>query len=296
MLLGNNRLIRRRVIVGLLLAASLTLLTLSFREGNGGVIGGIQRTALAITAPVSGVVHRVTQPFVDGWNWTTGLVDARQENTRLKEQLRELGAREVQTQGLQDQLTKLQQLLDYQQSNVTSDYEQVGAAVIGQSSNPTVQTIMINVGSGDGVSLNDPVIGPYKDGGGLIGRVVQVTPSAALVRLITDKDSGVTAGILGGSAKGVLLPSDAGDGLLSMENVKQEDVVNQGDTVITSGYTSAGRNKNLLPSLFPRGIPVGRVTSVSQTDVGDPTKVIQVTPFVDLGDLTDVLVVKVHAG
>jgi cell shape-determining protein MreC len=117
-----------------------------------------------------------------------------------------------------------------------------------------------------------------------------------LVRLITDKDSGVTAGILGGSAKGVLLPSDAGDGLLSMENVKQEDVVNQGDTVITSGYTSAGRNKSLLPSLFPRGIPVGRVTSVSQTDVGDPTKVIQVTPFVDLGDLTDVLVVKVHAG
>ena len=79
MLLGNNRLIRRRVIVGLLLAASLTLLTLSFREGNGGVIGGIQRTALAITAPVSGVVHRVTQPFVDGWNWTTGLVDARQD-------------------------------------------------------------------------------------------------------------------------------------------------------------------------------------------------------------------------
>jgi len=67
------------------------------------------------------------------------------------------------------------------------------------------------------------------------------------------------------------------------------------DTVITSGYTSGGRNNN-LQSLFPRGIPVGRVSSVSQTDVGDPTKVIQVTPFVDLGDLTDVLVVKVKAG
>src|SRR4029079_14861652 len=141
MLLGNNRLIRRRVIVGLLLAASLTLLTLSFREGNGGVIGGIQRTALALTAPVSGVGHHVPQPFVDGWNWTTGRVHARQENTRLKEQLRELGAREVQTQGLQDQVTKLQELLDYQQSNVTSDYEQVGAAVIGQTSNPPRQTI-----------------------------------------------------------------------------------------------------------------------------------------------------------
>ena len=292
MLLGNNRLIRRRVIVGLLLAASLTLLTLSFREGDGGVIGGIQRTALAITAPVSGVVHRVTQPFVDGWNWTTGLVDARQENARLKDQIRELGAREVQNQVSQDQLTKLEELLQYKQSNVTSDYQQVGAAVIGQSSNTqNRRTIMINVGSADGIGLNDPVIGPYKDGGGLIGRVVQVSGSASLVRLITDADSGVTAGILGGSAKGVLLPSDADPSLLSMENVKQEDVVNQGDTVITSGYDVKG-----LSSVFPRGIPVGRVSSVSQTDVGEPTKVIQVTPFVDLGDLTDVLVVKVRAG
>ena len=94
------------------------------------------------------------------------------------------------------------------------------------------------------------MIGPFKDGGGLIGRVVQVAGSASTVRLITDPASGVTAGILGGSAKGILLPSDAGDGLLSMENVKQEDVVNQGDTVITSGYDVKG-----YTSLFPRGIP-----------------------------------------
>ena len=211
---------------------------------------------------------------------------------RLKDQLKEMGAREVQNQVSQDQLTKLEELLQYKQSNVTSDYQQVGAAVIGQSGNSqNVRTVTINVGSADGVELNDPVIGPFKDGGGLIGRVVQVAGSASTVRLITDPASGVTAGILGGSAKGILLPSDAGDGLLSMENVKQEDVVNQGDTVITSGYDVKG-----YTSLFPRGIPVGRVSSVSQTDVGDPTKVIQVTPFVDLGDLSDVLVVKVGAG
>ena len=136
MLLGNNRLIRRRVIVGLLLAASLTLLTLSFREGTAGVIGGIQRTALAITAPVSAVVHRVTQPFVDGWSWTTGLVDARQENAAAEGAAQGDGRRvEVQNQVTQEQLTKLEELLKYKQSNVTSDYQQVGAAVIGQSGN-----------------------------------------------------------------------------------------------------------------------------------------------------------------
>ena len=55
--------------IGLLLAASLTLLTLSFRQGSEGAIGAIQRGALAITAPFSSATTRVTKPFVDAWNW-----------------------------------------------------------------------------------------------------------------------------------------------------------------------------------------------------------------------------------
>ena len=84
MLIGKNRFIRRRVVIGLLLAASLTLLTLSFRGGSDGVIGVIQRGALSITAPFSAATTRVTKPFVDAWNWAGGLVDARSENERLK--------------------------------------------------------------------------------------------------------------------------------------------------------------------------------------------------------------------
>ena len=217
MLIGNNRLIRRRVIVGLLLAASLTLLTLSFREGSGGVMGSIQRSALSITAPVSGVVHRVTQPFVDGWNWTTGLVDARQENTRLEAELRRASANALRAEQDQKRIATLQELLDYKQSNTTSDYKPIGAAVVAQAPNQYTQTIMINSGVSDGVHVNDPVIGPYNDGGALVGRVVSVTGSAAIVRLITDSESAVSAGLNDGSAKGILLPSDPG--LLSLENV-----------------------------------------------------------------------------
>src|SRR3954447_7153354 len=216
MLIGNNRLIRRRVIVGLLLAASLTLLTLSFREGSGGVMGSIQRSALSITAPISGVVHRVTQPFVDGWNWTSGLVDARQENTRLEAELRRASASALKTAQDQKRIATLQELLDYKHSNTTSDYAPIGAAVVAQSPNLYHRTVTINSGSADGVHVNDPVIGPYSDGGALVGRVVSVTGSAAIVRLITDSESAVSAGLNDGSAKGILLPSDAG--MLSLEN------------------------------------------------------------------------------
>ena len=82
MLIGKNRHLRRRAVIGLLLAASLTLLTLSFRQGSEGAIGAIQRGALTITAPFSSATTRVTKPFVDAWNWTSGLADARSENAR----------------------------------------------------------------------------------------------------------------------------------------------------------------------------------------------------------------------
>ena len=53
MLLSKNRIIRRRAVVGLLLAASLTLLTLSFRQGSTGVVGEIQRDAVSINTSAS---------------------------------------------------------------------------------------------------------------------------------------------------------------------------------------------------------------------------------------------------
>ena len=48
---------------------------------------------------------------------------------------------------------------------------------------------------------------------------------------------------------------------------------------------------NKLQPLLPRGIPIGRVTNVSESDLSQQ-KTIQVTPFVDFQDLTDVLVLK----
>src|SRR5262245_25245740 len=98
MLLRKNRLIRRRVIIGLLLAASLTLLTLSFRESSGGAAGAVQRSVLSVTGPATDAVHRVTQPVVDAWNWSSGLINARDENAKLKKQVGQASGYAVQIQ------------------------------------------------------------------------------------------------------------------------------------------------------------------------------------------------------
>jgi rod shape-determining protein MreC len=286
MLLGKHRVIRRRAIVGLLLAASLTLLTLSFRQGSDGVTGGIHRGALSLTGPASRIVHRVVQPVVDGWNWTTGLINARGENERLKAQLRNFGAMAVRYQNLQEQNANFARLLHYQQA---VPFETVGASLISQSYNLYTRTIQLDVGSDQGVAVNDPVVAPAGSSpllAGLIGRVSLVSPETCTVTLIVDKNSSVWSRVLGSSAKGLVQLSSGDPNELSMELVGKDEVVQNGQVVETASFTTRPY------ALLPADIPIGTITSVSQNDL-DQYKTIQVTPYVDFTSISDVLVLKV---
>ena len=70
-----------------------------------------------------------------------------------------------------------------------------------------------------------------------------------------------------------------------LDQIGKDKLVNASDEVITAG-SQAGSS---LPSLFPRNIPIGTVTSVGQMDTAI-FKDIQVQPFVDLSSLETVLV------
>jgi len=293
MLISKNRVIRRRAIIGLLFAASLTLLTLSFRDGSNGAIGAIQRTAVSVTAPASEVTHRVTQPFVDAWHWTSGLVNAREENTKLKAELQRATAQLQAAEHAQISNTQLRNLLHFQHNPVSASYKSVGADVIAPPANAYHQSITLDVGSNDGVAVNDPVVAPSGDGSGapagLIGRVSEVTGSASKVQLITDPESAVTASDEKGGAKGIVLPSAGNPDMLQMINVPISAAMQQGDVIVTAGFGTGSK----LQALLPQGIPIGTVTSVSESDSGTQ-KSIQVTPFVDFQNLNLVQVLKVH--
>jgi rod shape-determining protein MreC len=69
-----------------------------------------------------------------------------------------------------------------------------------------------------------------------------------------------------------------------MDDVPKAAQVNAGDVIFTAGWHTPR-----LSSIFPRGIPVGIVSSVNQTDI-DPNKQIEITPFVDFGGLEYMLV------
>ena len=132
----------------------------------------------------------------------------------------------------------------------------------------------------DGVQLNAPVV----TNDGLVGQVTRVFSSRARVTLITDEQSAVAAIDLRSDATGIVRHGRGSGDTLVLDFVSKKEVVKEGDEVVTAGSTTSD-----LASLYPRGIRVGVVTSVGQTDT-DPYKQVQVEPYVDTSTLRSVLV------
>jgi rod shape-determining protein MreC len=286
MLLSKNRVIRRRAVVGLLVAASLTLLTMSYREGSTGVVGSMQRGVVELTAPFASVAHRVTRPFVDGWHWTTGLIHARNQTAELKTLKVKLGLVTARNQQLAAQVATLGALAHWGEQNPSFKF--VSGSVIVQFHPLLSNTVMIGIGSDQGVSKNDAVVAPSSDGGGLVGRVSEVTGSTATVQLLLDPTTGVTAEVLGEQgAVGTIVAATGTPGELNMLQVPKAVRVRKNDTVITTG--SGGR----LNSMYPDGLAIGRVSQATPLD-GSPNMQIQVTPFVDFTNLDGVIVLETH--
>jgi len=96
--------------------------------------------------------------------------------------------------------------------------------------------------------------------------------------LITDENSAVQALDRITGARGLVRHGQGQDSLV-LDRVPKEQNVEVGDVIVTAGTRS-----NQFPSLFPRGIAIGTVTHVGQSDTA-PYKQIQIDPFVDFSSL-----------
>jgi rod shape-determining protein MreC len=292
MLVSKNRVIRRRAVVGLLVLAALALLSLSYRQGSTGLVGDIQRGTSSATAPFTMAAHRVTQPFVDAWDWAGGLATARNQTAQLERLRQQYSTLYAQNQALKQTVGSDRKLLHFTGLSVAQKYPYVGASVIQQPTSAYDGTVVIDAGADSGIRPNDPVIAPSTDNsGGLIGVITTCTPSTCNLRLITDQGvgSGVTSQVLGTAGRGSLVPSSGDPGVLSLELVPNAIQLKAGEEVATAGTRNAR-----LQALLPPGIPIGRISSLDTVDVNGGYHTIQVTPFVDFGNLSSVLVLKVH--
>ena len=272
--------IKRRVVVGVLVVLSLVMITLSFRGGAGTGLDNLQNAGATALQPLQVGIERVVRPFRDLYGYMRDLTDAKSENERLRAELRVLRQQAANAQLALEENAELQSLLDYRRSRrFPDDFDTVAAQVIIYPLSQFDQRVVVAAGSADGVRVNDPVV----DGDGLVGKVTKVMRSTAQVTLLTDEESAVTAVDSRTGARGIVRRDPADGDLLVLEANKRDDV-NRGDSIVT-----AGSQRGELPSLYPRGILIGRVVFVQQTDV-DPFKQVRIKPVVDFRSVDSVMI------
>lgn len=267
--------------LGALVLVSLVLITVYFRESNGGALHSMQSGGATVLKPFQVGAERVAHPFQDAYNWFRGLVNAKSERNKLRLSNDQLRRKVIQYRSAERQNVTLRRYLHYVSGpTFPSGYVPVTAAVIAKPPSQFEQKIVLGAGSANGVRYDSPVVTPD----GLVGRVTDVTRHTAQVTMLTDEDSAVSAVDLNTKAQGIVRHAQGAGDVLFLDRVARSSRISLGDPVITSGWQTG-----TLTSLYPRGIPIGRVSSVSRSDTSLYTFV-QVTPLVDFNGLESAIV------
>ena len=276
----NTSALRRRLVLGSLVVLALALITISFREQSDGPLHSAQGAVASALQPLEVAVERVARPFRDAWAWTTGLLDARSDAERLRAENEQLRQAVIQNESALQQNVALKALLDYREApTFPNDFDGVAAEVVVQPATAFEQEIVVAAGRAHGVHENAPVV----TAAGLVGTVTRVTNDAARVRLLTDESSAVSALDLRTRASGIIRPGQGGTTLI-LDRVSKREAVQVGDEIVTAGWR-AGK----LASLYPKGIPIGRVSYVGQLNT-DLWQQVQIVSDVDFSSLDSVLV------
>ncbi|HUW63850.1 MAG TPA: rod shape-determining protein MreC [Spirochaetia bacterium] len=258
----------------LVVVVALLLWSVKVTGAGGGrltPLGGALREALN---PVRGGMYWVSDQVYHVTSYPLQLVHATDQNRLMEEQLASLRSQVYDLEEYKSEAQRLENILNYHPVYASS-YGQLVAGVTGRNPGNWFQTLTIDRGSRDHVGPNMPVVTPD----GLVGRVLDVTAHTATVLLITDPRSGVGSMVMETRVPGIVEGINSGTGDVTLANVPIIQNVQTGQTVITSG----------TGSLFPQGIPIGTITSVTNEPAG-LFKNATVLPFADLNRLEEVII------
>jgi rod shape-determining protein MreC len=263
---------RRRAVLALLIVGSFALLSVTYGQGS----DGVQRGVSTIFSPIQSVADRALKPARDLVNWFDETFDAKGKNARLHSELEEARKESVGAKAALAENAQLHKLLKLDRSGaIPSGYEKVTGRVITRSPSVWFSDVTVDVGSGDGVEVGNPVV----TGDGLVGSVSAVTGASAKVTLIADHSSAVAAKIVPNGAQGILKPSVGDPGDMVLEYLDTEKIVGKGQSVVTSGWRGEG-----IESRYPPNLPIGKVVEAAITEQ-EAQHQVHVQPFADLRNL-----------
>lgn len=197
------------------------------------------------------------------------LLDVREENRRLHGQLDKA---ELDNQYLRAELSTADRAQALALFQKTSQAKTLAARIIGNTTDVGGATVFVDRGATSGVLKGMGVTTPE----GIVGKVIEVFPTASSVLLITDPTFAASVVSLNNRVRGVVKGKDNNSAIV--DYVQNEQKVDPGEEFLTSGEDR----------VFPKGYPVGQATVVR---AGANHKEIFLTPSGMQNGLEDVLII-----
>ena len=260
-------------IIGIIITIIILIFVVIFSNGENNATF-IENVASKLVMPVQNGLTYLKNKISGNNTFFTDINNLKEENEQLKARNSEL---EQSLRELENIKTENETLKEY--LNLTEkygEYKTIPAYIINKDISNYTKTIVINVGTDDGIKENMTVIADQ----GLVGHVVSVTNSTAKVQTIIDTGSSVSC-MMSATEESIVCKGtlDSHNELKAMYIPTDYNMI-QGDSVETSG----------LGGIYPKGIHIGTVKKVENTqNITDRYAVIETA--VDFDKLSTVLVI-----
>lgn len=228
------------VVVVVALIASIVMMVGDREAASEGRVNPVRAGFTATVAPVGGVFAAPVRWFGAIGDHIGGYFFAVSENRRLKAENAELREWRDAAIAMKSVNARYEALLGIR---TDPPIAMASGVSVSEARGPFARARLINVGTGAGVRIGNPVMNEH----GVVGRVVGVTPSVSRMMLLTDVASRTPVLIERTDARALLNGDGSGNPRLAF--VRGQNVVQEGDRVLTSGDGGG----------FPRGLPVGVV-------------------------------------
>ncbi len=257
-------------IIYILVIISISLLTIPANITN-----NIKVTVASPLAPVQKIISQTSDFVKNRFKKLASIASNAKINEELEKEVFLLKNKIVKQQNdINVYKQKLGVVSEFKKNN-DSDEKPIIADIIGYDVSSFRKSIIIDVGTKRGASVDDIVV----FGNALVGRISAIGRSSGRVVLITDPASNVPSRLLKSRTQGIV--QGTADGTCIMKYVPRQTEINESDEVISSG----------IGGVFPKSIYVGDVIEVKQKNA-KLFKDIKIKPRVAISKIEQVLVIK----